>query len=89
MKYVNVKWELASCVGTDFRFFYADGDAGFVAGESKGVNNVLRRICAECPIVNDCGTYAIENETYGFWAGMAEDYRRDVRHGRKTRPFAA
>jgi hypothetical protein len=25
----------------------------------------------------------------GFWAGMAEDYRRDVRHGRKTRPFAA
>lgn len=89
MKYHKVKWELASCVGTDWRFFYADGDGGFVAGESKGINNVIRRICAECPIVNDCGTYAIEHEPHGFWAGMAEDHRRDVRNGRKNQPFAA
>ena len=89
MKYDDVDWSQAGCIGTDWRFFYADKDAGFDIGESNGINNLLRRICRSCPILNECATYAIENERYGFWAGMAEDERREVRHGRKTRPFVA
>ena len=89
MQYSEVDWSRAACIGTDWRFFYADKDAGFEPGESKGINNLLRRICRTCPILNDCATYAIEHETCGFWAGMAEDERREVRRGRKTRPLVA
>lgn len=89
MQYSEVDWSKAGCIGTDWRFFYADKDAGFEPGESKGINYILRRICRTCPILNDCATYAIEHETCGFWAGMAEDERREVRRGRKTRPLVA
>jgi len=89
MEYGDVDWEQSNCVGTDWRFFYADNDAGFEGGESKGINNLLKRICATCPILNDCATYAIPNEKYGYWAGMSSDVRREIRNGRKTRPFAA
>jgi len=89
MDYMDVDWSKAACVGTDWRFFFCDKDSGFVPGESKTVNRMLRRICGSCDILNECATYAIEHETAGFWAGMAEDQRRDVRNGRKTRPLAA
>jgi hypothetical protein len=89
MEYLKVDWSRANCVGTDWRFFYSDKDAGFVPGESKGINNNLRKICARCPILNDCANYSIEHEQHGFWAGMAEDERREVRNGRKTRPLVA
>lgn len=89
MQYDDVDWEQANCRGTDTRFWYADQDSGFATGESKGINIQLRKICGRCPILNDCATYAIVHENYGYWAGMAEDERREVRHGRKTRPIAA
>jgi hypothetical protein len=89
MDYDQVEWERASCGGTDTRYWYADNDAGFVSGESKGINVNLRRICKNCDILNDCATYAIEHEMFGFWAGMAEDERRMVRNGKKNIPFVA
>jgi phosphoribosyl-AMP cyclohydrolase len=87
MKYVDVEWSMASCIGTDTRYWYADKDSGFVNGESAGVNRKLRRICRDCDILNDCATYSIEHELYGFWAGMTEDERVLVRNGKKTQPY--
>ena len=89
MDYMDVDWSKAACIGTDWRFFYSDKDAGFTIGESRGINILLRRICGKCDIVNDCTAYAIEHEVAGFWAGMAADDRREVRNGRKARPSAA
>lgn len=37
-------------------------------------------ICNRCPIMNQCGQYALEaNEAYGIWGGMTAHERRQLR----------
>lgn len=35
--------------------------------------------CAACPVLEECGTYAIHNEFYGYWGGMSERARERAR----------
>jgi WhiB family redox-sensing transcriptional regulator len=34
-----------------------------------------RRICAECPVLGPCRSFAREHHEYGFWAGESEEDR--------------
>jgi WhiB family redox-sensing transcriptional regulator len=34
-----------------------------------------RRICADCPVLEPCGSFAREHHEYGFWAGESEEDR--------------
>jgi WhiB family redox-sensing transcriptional regulator len=43
----------------------------------------LRSICKECPRLNECRTYAIKHEAYGFWGGMTEQERTEYRKKHK------
>lgn len=76
MRYEDVKWEDAACRGTDTEAFYP------VNGLPP---KTAVRICQGCPIRNDCASYAIEHEAYGYWAGMAEITRHEIRMGRRKR----
>jgi WhiB family redox-sensing transcriptional regulator len=68
--------EGANCVGLDTDLFYDDyiGTEGpefhyYVSTKPKQ-HAQLRRICLECPVVQECREYAISHELYGFWGGM-------------------
>ena len=76
MRYEDVNWEDAACRGTDTEAFYP------VNGLPM---QTVVRICQGCPIRNDCASYAIEHEAYGYWANMAEITRREIRVGRRKR----
>lgn len=40
----------------------------------------LRTICDSCPVVNLCRPYAIIHEEYGFWGGLTEIERKQIRN---------
>lgn len=49
-------------------------DAGYVAQVAEA-----RRICARCPVIDDCRAYIEANPQPGIWAGMTERDRQQRR----------
>jgi WhiB family redox-sensing transcriptional regulator len=63
MRFEDVKWQQAACIGTDTESFYP----------SNGIPiKTVSKICQDCPILSDCAAYALEHERYGYWGGMSE-----------------
>lgn len=59
------------CHQTDPEAFFAPRDTG------PNWYATAVRVCADCPVRERCGTYAIENEiTYGVWGGLTEHERQ-------------
>lgn len=43
-----------------------------------------KRVCADCPVIRQCGEWAIaHNEQSGVWGGMSEKERKRIRRQRK------
>jgi hypothetical protein len=40
---------------------------------------VAKKICSECPIINVCGSYGIQNLVQGIWGGMTPLERQKFR----------
>ncbi len=76
--YYNIDWSRAACAGCDVEAFYEEK-----AGVAKPLNIVLRKICAECPIINECAEFAIKHEMHGFWGGLSPSDRVEIRKRRK------
>lgn len=74
MRYEDVPWEDAGCRNTDTEAFYPSNGLPVKA---------VVRICQACPILDQCAEYAIEHEPYGYWAGMAEITRYELRKKRQ------
>ena len=56
----------------------ADPEAFFP--EKGGSTREAKRICAICPVQQDCLSHALENdERFGIWGGMSERERRRLR----------
>lgn len=48
-----------------------------------------KRVCVSCPILLECGEYALSaNERHGVWGGLSERQRRQIR-GNRARAEAA
>jgi WhiB family transcriptional regulator, redox-sensing transcriptional regulator len=84
----DLTWQLkAACRGlvhgggTDW-FFPPDNPGGPKAG--KGVTGEKERVekakavCAECPVMQECLKYAIENECHGIWGGTTDSERKKL-----------
>lgn len=74
MRFEDVDWEQASCRGVFTDLFYLE-----TSYEAFVVNPQLRRMCAACPILDQCRDYAIRNENYGFWGGLTVQERHRLR----------
>ena len=74
MRYEDVKWEHASCVGINTDLFFMENPA-----EAALVGPTIRRMCAECPILAECREYAIWHERQGFWGGLTARERDLIR----------
>lgn len=62
------------------------GDARFTA-ETSEHDAALRRICAQCPILEHCRTYARtapRNGTWGFFGGVVRRTQPQVRERRRA-----
>jgi WhiB family transcriptional regulator, redox-sensing transcriptional regulator len=65
----ELDWQLhGQCRGLDANetdeTFYADRT-------SKKTTEFAKRICRTCPVIAECGTWALNNrEMYGVWGGM-------------------
>lgn len=75
MRYEDVPWEAAACKGTDPEAFYPPNGIPVKAAA---------RICPTCPILSECASYALSNETFGYWGGMSENVRHEIRMGRRS-----
>ena len=65
----------ASCAGLDVDDFVPDGQGACVPPE-------VLRVCASCPVVQDCLDFALRSkERFGFWAGTSPRERRLLEPG--------
>lgn len=64
--------DLAACKGHTPLFFPPKAERP-QARERREAR--ARRICNECPVLDDCRAFAREHHEYGFWAGESEEDR--------------
>jgi len=71
----------AACAGEDPELFYPD-----VHDQRRFYNRQVcaaLQICMECPVVDECLSYALSTDTnHGIWGGMTEMERAKLK-GRK------
>lgn len=54
-------------------FFHPDGERG---GTRRRRAAAAKAICANCPVLEQCRSYALAaHEPYGIWGGMTEEER--------------
>jgi hypothetical protein len=77
----------------DTDFFYPVGEGNEHNKFAKdNVYPTLRKVCANCDVLDRCREWAIKHEDWGFWGGMSMYERRKYRkeHGiRLDQPWAA
>jgi WhiB family redox-sensing transcriptional regulator len=48
--------------------------------ESRESADPAKKICARCPVAQECFEYSLEiGEEFGIWGGVSEKGRRDIR----------
>lgn len=65
MQRSRARWSLeAACAGepTDL----------FTEKQTKNIVKMLRELCSECPVIQECRKYALVHEKNGFWAGLTQ-----------------
>ena len=62
----------ATCRGSTHLFFAADRER---PGRRARREAAARALCATCPVLLPCRTWARANREYGFWGGESEDER--------------
>lgn len=68
----------AACAGEDLALFFgAEGERGF---ERALRERAVKRICARCPVREQCLQHALETgEEFGVWGGLAPWERNKIR----------
>ena len=71
--------ERAACIGSDPELF--------ASGVTSRVLKA-KAICADCPVIDQCLTFALDNEDFevGVYGGLTGDERREI--ARQVQEFA-
>lgn len=74
---VTTDWRtLSECRDSDPNLFFPVGSTGPAVEQIAAA----KKICASCPVSEECLQYALEtNQEAGVWGGYAEDERRRLR----------
>ena len=66
----------ALCRGIDTNEFYIED-----SNNNKDHRNheLLSKMCAACPVLMECATWALHHELYGYWGGTTEKDRKAIR----------
>jgi WhiB family transcriptional regulator, redox-sensing transcriptional regulator len=71
-------WQMeAACRSVDTTLFYSpEGERG---PRKTRRELAAKQVCADCPVLEVCSTYAIAmREPYGTWGGLSETDRREL-----------
>jgi WhiB family redox-sensing transcriptional regulator len=53
--------------------------------EKGGSNRLAKRVCAGCPVAEECLAYAVEHEIdFGVWGGLSARQRRGMWRQRRS-----
>ena len=70
---MHYEWsDKAACVGMDPALFYPARFEDHVGREAK-------RVCASCPVREECLETSLQRHEYGVWGGTSEKQRRRMR----------
>lgn len=70
-----------ACRGKDPTLFV--GPDGEDTKEREFREQEAKAICAGCPLIGECRTWAITNYEVGIWGGLNDDQRKSIRTGRR------
>ena len=78
----DLSWQRdAACRDADPELFFPEVESGMHERITQA-----KRICFDCPVLVECGTYARErNEPFGIWGGQAEHHRPGRGRARASR----
>lgn len=62
----------AICAQVDPEFFFPESN-------SPNIIKAAVQICQNCPLIQKCLTYALENDVVGIWAGTHHEQRKRMR----------
>ena len=75
------KWEgRPACEGIDTEFFFTEGSYDNLP--------MLKRICNNCPVIQQCFDYSIKYAVSGYWAATTENQREGYRKLHNIKPKA-
>jgi WhiB family transcriptional regulator, redox-sensing transcriptional regulator len=57
-------------------FFEADGARG---ANKRRREEVAKRVCARCPVLEPCRVHALAAEDFGVWGGLSANEREEMR----------
>jgi WhiB family transcriptional regulator, redox-sensing transcriptional regulator len=64
-------------------FFSPEGERGPARAKREAA---AKKVCAECPVIEECGKTALKNkEEFGVWGGMSAAEREAILSGRVRR----
>lgn len=77
--YVNsLEWqEAAVCIGQTALFYHPYGTVERT-DQREGREAKAQKLCAACPVLNECRTYARTNREFGYWGAESEKNRADA-----------
>lgn len=55
-----------------------DAAAAF-ASRAGATSSAAKQLCASCPFLSPCRSYALSEDVHGVWGGLTDDERRDER----------
>lgn len=61
------------CAGIYTDLFYPEDSGAYASAP------MLRRLCANCHVLDACAEYAIRHEAHGWWAGLSPRERGRIR----------
>ena len=64
----------ASCIGVDTNLLFPDTSV-----QEQSIVNAMTRMCNECPIYQQCLTYALHVKVDGIWAATTPTMRKSMR----------
>jgi hypothetical protein len=66
--------EEANCADTDSEAFFTEEKASTYPNI-----HMLRKICGNCTVVDQCLDYALRHEVMGYWGNTTEYQRKELR----------
>jgi WhiB family redox-sensing transcriptional regulator len=69
MKYPDFSDALCREIGTEF--FYPEEDISIVP--------IAKKICSNCPVINECLEWGLRHESFGIWGGTVPRTRQMMR----------
>lgn len=67
-----------------------DPDTFFPDPEVPGsitMTNEAKKICADCPYIQECLAWAVDNDEIGIWGGTTKNQRRKIKQDRGKSPI--